>query len=73
MKKIFKLNNLDCANCAAKIENKINEIDGVDNVSISFMTQKMILDVVDEKEDELTEIIKEVCSKIEPDIEIEEK
>lgn len=44
MKKSFKLQNLDCANCAAKMETAISKLDGVDQCSISFMTQKMIID-----------------------------
>ncbi len=42
MKKIFILENLDCANCAAKMENAISKLDDVENVSISFMTTKMV-------------------------------
>ena len=41
MKKKFKLTNLDCANCAAKMENAIKKIDGVRDANVSFMTQKM--------------------------------
>ena len=44
MKKIFKLENLDCANCAAKMENAIQQIDGVENASVSFMQKKLMLE-----------------------------
>ena len=44
MKKKFKLENLDCANCAAKIEEKVKHIDGVDNASVSFMMQKLVIE-----------------------------
>ena len=44
MKKIVKLIDLDCANCAAKIENAIQKIDGVEKASVSFMTQKMTIE-----------------------------
>ncbi|MBR3785667.1 MAG: cation transporter [Firmicutes bacterium] len=47
MKKTYKMQNLDCANCAAKMETAIGKIDGVESCSISFMTQKMTL-VADE-------------------------
>lgn len=64
MKKTYKLQNLDCANCAAKMERSIAKIKGVNEVSISFMTQKMILDIEDETiMDEISRAIK----KVEPD------
>lgn len=43
MRKTFELEDLDCANCAAKMENAVRGIEGVTFVSVSFMTQKMIL------------------------------
>lgn len=51
MKKTYKMQNLDCANCAAKMETAIGKIDGVESCSISFMTQKMTL-VFDENKTE---------------------
>ena len=53
MKKTFKLTDLDCAHCAAKMEEAISKIDGVNSVSVNFMTQKMKLDAVDERFDEI--------------------
>ena len=53
MKKTFKLTDLDCAHCAAKMEEAISKIDGVNSVSFNFMTQKMKLDAVDERFDEI--------------------
>ncbi len=47
MKKVYKLENLNCANCAAKMENAIKKIDGVKGASISFMTQKLTIEVED--------------------------
>lgn len=64
MKKSFKLNNLDCANCAAKMEDKINSLEGV-NCSISFMTQRMNLEADDI--DASLQKAQEIISKIEPD------
>lgn len=70
MKKTFKLDELDCANCGAKMENAIRKIDGVNDCTVSFMTQKLTLDADDAKfNDILAEAIK-ICRKIEPDCEI---
>lgn len=69
MKKVYQLENLDCANCAAKMEAAIKEIDGVVDVSVSFMTQKLSI----ETESDLSEVlakIKKVMRKVEPDCEI---
>ena len=63
---------VDCANCAAAVERKLSELEGIEKVSISFMAQKMIVDFaegVDEKS-KLKEMLK-VARKIEPDFEIE--
>lgn len=71
MRKVFNLIDLDCANCAAKMEEACSKIEGVNSVSFSFITCKMILDADSEKfEDILNEIIK-TCKKIEPNCEIE--
>ena len=70
MKKKFKLQDLDCANCAAKMENAITKIDGVNDASVSFLTQKMMVDAVDECfEDVMKEVVR-VCAKVEPDCRI---
>lgn len=70
MKKTIKLQDLDCANCAAKIENTIAKIDGVTNVKVNFMSQKMILEAPDDKFDDILIKAKSVAKKIEPDLEI---
>ena len=49
MRKKFKLEDLDCANCAAKMEERIRKIDGVNDASVSFMTQKMMIDAADDR------------------------
>ncbi len=67
MKKIFKLEDLDCANCAAKIEEKIKEIEGVKNVSVSFMTQKLVLEAPDELFEKVLEQSKKIIKKVAPD------
>lgn len=68
MKKSFKLTDLDCANCAAKIENAIKKVDGVARASISFMSQKMDLEAADDRFDAVLSEVKKVITKIEPDV-----
>ncbi len=67
MKKVFKMQDLDCAHCAAKMETAINKIEGVNKATISFMTQKLTLDAQDERFDEILEEAARACKKIEPD------
>ena len=67
MRKTFELEDLDCANCAAKMENAVREIEGVTFVSVSFMTQKMILEADDDKFNNIVKKAVKVCRKIEPD------
>lgn len=70
MKKKFKLQDLDCANCAAKMEEAIKKIDGVNDATVSFMTQKMTIDAVDERFDAIMDEVVKVCAKVEPDTKI---
>ena len=67
MKKKFKLTDLDCANCAAKIEDAIKKLEGVNDASVSFMMQKMTIDADDARFDEIMKEVVEVCKKVEPD------
>ncbi len=67
MKKTFKLIDLDCANCAAKMETAIKKIDGVNNASVSFMTQKMTIEADDDRFDEVVKKAVECIKKVEPD------
>ena len=71
MKKKFKLTNLDCATCAAKMENAIKKIDGVRDANVSFMTQKMTIEADDSRFDEIMEEVQSVCRKVEPDCTIQ--
>ena len=73
MKKIIKLENLDCANCAAKMESAINKIEGVESATVNFMTQKIKLELREENYDTIMTEIKKVCKKIEPDCTILDK
>lgn len=67
MKKKFKLEDLDCANCAAKMEEGIKNIDGVISASVSFMNQKMTIEADDDKFDAIVDEAVKVISKIEPE------
>ena len=53
MKKTYKMRDLDCANCAAKMEDAIRKLDGVQDVSISFMTQKLTIEAEEDRLDEI--------------------
>ena len=67
MKKRFKLTDLDCANCAAKMEEAIKKIDGVKDATVSFMAQKMTVEADDARFDVIMKEIVAVCKKVEPD------
>lgn len=72
MKCNFKIKGLDCANCAAELERAIQKIDGVDNATINFMAEKMVLEMDENYKKEVMEKIKKVIKKEEPDVTIEE-
>ena len=67
MKKPFKLLDLDCASCAAKMEQAIRKLDGVNGATVSFLTQKLTLDADDARFDEILRQVIAVCRKVEPD------
>lgn len=67
MKKVIVMKNLDCANCAAKMENNIKRIEGVHNCSINFMLQRMTLDIDDERSEEILTQIRNSVHRVEPD------
>lgn len=66
MKKVYELEDLDCAVCAAKIEAAVKEVEGVDKVSVNFMTQKMTIETNQEINELMKKVVK-VVAKIEPD------
>ena len=70
MKKTFSMNNLDCANCAAKMEKLILKIDGVTGATVSFFAQKLVLEAEDDKFDAIFAQAEKICKKVEPDCEI---
>lgn len=70
MRKVFKLDNLDCANCAAKMEDAIKKIHGVQDASMRFMTQKLVIEANEANMDAVVDEAVKVCKKIEPDMTI---
>lgn len=69
MRKIVKLEGLCCANCAAKIEEGVKKLDGVKEASLSFMTQRLTIEVEDGQEDMVIEAARKIADKIEPEAE----
>ena len=67
MKKVYRLKDLDCANCAAKMEDAISKIDGVNEANVSFMSQKLTVDLDEARVESIVDEIVRVCKKIEPD------
>ena len=70
MKAVLKLEGLDCANCAAKIENDVGKGPGVQEVSVSFMTQKMTLVADDDRMDAVIEEASRIARKVEGDVKV---
>lgn len=70
MKKKFKMEDLDCANCAAKMENAIRKIDGVREATVSFMAQRLTVEADDSRFEEIMDQIVKTCKKVEPDCRI---
>ena len=68
MKKTFKLSDLDCAHCAAKIEGDVKKISGVTNVEVNFLSQKMVLEAADDRFQEIVDEAVKLIKKIEPDV-----
>ena len=67
MKKVFMLEDLDCAHCAAKMEDAIAKLEGVNSVTVSFLAQKLTLDADDERFDDILKKAIKIIKKIEPD------
>lgn len=72
MKSTFKIKGIDCANCAAQLENAISKVEGVASVSISFMAERMELECYEQNKEEIMKKIKKVIKKEEPDATLEE-
>ena len=67
MRKTYKLIDLDCANCAAKMEAAIQKIDGVTEASVSFLTQKLTVEAEDSRFEEIMKQVVKACKKVDPD------
>ncbi len=70
MKKVFMLEELDCANCAMKMENAISKLAGVISVRVNFMSQKLTLEAPDDLFDEIYKQALKEMKKVEPDIKV---
>ena len=70
MKKTYILEHLGCANCAAKLERALAKVEGVQNVSISFLSQRLALEAEDGRFDEVFDNVVKVCRRVEPDCKI---
>lgn len=70
MKVKVKLQGLCCASCAAKIEEKVSRLEGVDSAAVNFLTEKMILNADETALDTIKEQVERIVHKIEPDVEI---
>lgn len=70
MRKTFKLDEIDCANCARKLQDELAKLDGVDAVSVNFMTQKLTLSAADDRFEDVLGRVVALAAKIEPDCEI---
>lgn len=70
MRKSFKVNGIDCANCAAKLERGIAKIKGVESCAVVFATSRLVLEAPDDKFEEVLKEAVAVAKKLEPDWEI---
>ena len=70
MKKVYKLEDLDCANCAAQMERAIQKIGGVNEANVSFMGQRLSIDADESRFEEIMDEVVRVCRKVEPDCKI---
>ena len=69
MKKVYKI-EVDCAVCANKIQDMVSKLDGVNSVTVNFMTQKMVLDIDDNRYEEVYKQVLKTAKKVEPDFEV---
>lgn len=67
MKKVFRVKDLDCANCAAKMEAGINKINGVNSATVNFISQKIVLDAQDDVFEDVVKQMIKVCKKVDSD------
>ena len=70
MKRVYKLEGLDCADCAAKLERKLAAIEGITSANLNFMTLKCTLEAEAEKMNEIIEKAMEIIKVEQPDVEV---
>ena len=70
MRKVFKLDEIDCAVCAGKLEDAIKKLDGVQDAKVNFLTQKLTLEATNENFDAVLDAVVKLTADIEPDCEI---
>ena len=70
MKKSYKLDEIDCANCARELQDELAKLDGVEKVSVNFMTQKLTLEAADAEFDDVLQRVIDYAEEAEPDCEI---
>ena len=70
MKKTFQMEDLDCPNCAAKMEAAIKKLDGVNNATVNYIAQKMTVDAADDRFDEIVRLAVKEVKKVDPDCEV---
>lgn len=70
MKKAFKLDEIDCANCARELQDELAKLDGVQSVSVNFMTQKLTLEAADDEFEAVLQRVVDYTAEAEPDCEI---
>ena len=68
----YKIKGLDCANCAAELERAIQKVEGIEEVNINFITERMELKYDENNEEEIMKKVKKVIKREEPDVIIEE-
>ena len=70
MKKVYSIEGIDCANCAAKIEDKINKIKEIEEANLNFMMEKLSIEFkvsTDEEAEEVMQQVRKIVKKMEPD------
>ena len=70
MKKVFKFDELGCANCSAKMEDAISKLEGVTSAKVNFMAQKLTIEADDARFDAIMDEAQKICHRIEPDCDI---
>ena len=70
-KNIYKIKGLDCAACALELEEKISKVSGIESATIMFMTEKLSIELEEDREDEIMEKVRKFIKKEEPDVTIE--